>query len=141
MKKNRILNGIMLVLALLIGVSVVQIWRIVRDYRQGEKTYAALAQYAQIPDTSAGAEDAAPPPHTAAKATAESAEEDGDWPQVDFEALRNINPDVIGWIYIGRISTIRSFREKRTMITCGVCLTGHPITQAAFFWTADAVRH
>lgn len=100
MKKNRILNGIMLVLALLIGVSVVQIWRIVRDYRQGEKTYAALAQYAQIPDTSAGAKDAAPPPHTAAKATAESAEEDGDWPQVDFEALRNINPDVIGWIYI-----------------------------------------
>ena len=98
MKKNRILNGIMLVLALLIGVSVVQIWRIVRDYRQGEKTYAALAQYAQIPDTSAGAEDAAPPPHTAAKATAESAEEDGDWPQVDFEALRNISPDVIGWI-------------------------------------------
>lgn len=104
MKKNRIINGIMLILAILIVISAAEIWRIIKDYRQGEKTYAALAQYAVIPDTSAGTEATAQQPNAQtpaeAEASAGSMEAGGDWPQVDFASLQDINPDVIGWIYI-----------------------------------------
>ncbi len=79
-----------------------------KEYKDGEKAYDSLSQYAHV------AEQAAKPekpktevPEPAPEAADElagfsvTAEEDPTvWPEVDFEALQAINPDVIGWIYM-----------------------------------------
>lgn len=76
--------------------SVWKIYDIMRDYKAGEDTYDSLQQYVSIPVSTT------PPP---AKGEPEPPfiEEEKiivDWPQVDFEQLLEINPDVVGWIYI-----------------------------------------
>lgn len=85
------LRGVLMVL--LLGVflfSAFQIWRNTEDYRKGDALYSGLEQYARIPEQAAAAvsslqdlpaEDALP------------------WPEVDFQALREVNPDIVGWIY------------------------------------------
>lgn len=86
------------------GSRLLQGWS---QYRAGEKTYRDLTQYVhqasdpapeRIIPTQALADDEA----DASRETEESSAppEDTVWPQVDFEALRDINPDIVAWIYI-----------------------------------------
>lgn len=78
-----------------------------REYRAGEQAYEALTQYIH-PQT-----PPAPKPQAQEHATLPLPEEtlpqepipteeadDTLWPQVDFEALLDINPDVVAWIYL-----------------------------------------
>lgn len=78
-----------------------------REYRTGEQVYENLTQYVHLqtppPATAAadqGQED--PLPEETAPGQLPSAEETDHtrWPVVDFEALMEINPDVVGWIFI-----------------------------------------
>lgn len=95
---------LMLLCLLFLGVflySGFRILNILREYRAGEQTYEALMEYVQIPE-------AAPPSRTEAPEAAPAQERvqtrtPGDetiWPEVDFEALQAVNPDIVAWIYM-----------------------------------------
>jgi sortase B len=87
----------------MILISVWNIIEIQRVYRAGTDSYASLEQYVSVPETipeitrptqapestpeSVEATEPAQPDHTV-------------WPSVDFAALEQINPDIVGWIYI-----------------------------------------
>ena len=68
------------------------LYRIYRGYAAAERQYQQLEQYVSPPT-------AAPEP-TAPTVSEPSEPEPPPYPQVDFESLRAINPDVVGWLTI-----------------------------------------
>ena len=86
-----------------------QVLRTLNSYQESEDSYASLEQYvsfstpAPAPPEADGDETADTPvqPQTTEKPTNIPPIFDKTvWPQVDFEQLAQINPDVVGWIYI-----------------------------------------
>ena len=104
MRKKKLLNGIMLLLAVIMIVSGIQLWRVLRDYHQGEQTYDALTRYITLPEAGQESEiengDTGTQTLTERDSMAETAEPVEEGPQVDFDALKAICPDVVGWILI-----------------------------------------
>ena len=99
-----------LVLVLLVAVLGFSLWQIIQittEYRGGEESYKALEQFVSTqppvvhdppaPTTPAGETI---PVEEDATAETEAVVETVQWPVVDFDALRKINPDIVGWIYI-----------------------------------------
>lgn len=91
-----------------------QVYQIRSEYAAAEEQYSALEQYVSV--TTAPLPSSAPSPieeqvtvpeaqtppvsaETEAPSVAPEAE-DPQWPQVDFEALGQINPDIVGWLTI-----------------------------------------
>lgn len=81
----RIVCAILVVVML---VSAYQIWDIVTEYKVGEDAYEEMEQFidipSQVPTTDPEGED----------------ESDIEFPVVDFESLKQINEDVVAWLYI-----------------------------------------
>lgn len=67
-----------------------QLYLIYSEYAAAEKQYAQLEQYIH----------AAPPLPSAPSSPSAPEAEASPWPQVDFAALSQINPDIVGWLYI-----------------------------------------
>ena len=98
-----LLIAVILILLAAIGFSGWQIYQIWNEYRIGEVTYEALDAYVKIPEATI-------PGSTVKIEEAETSEvpevqqqhvlQEVRWPEVDFDALREINPDVVGWVYI-----------------------------------------
>ena len=101
-------QGIRILLILILtAVFLFSGWKllgIVQDYQEGESSYDALEQYVSFEAEGGqeGGQMAQEPQETVA------AEQNGGepmpdvsrWPQVDFQELAGINPDIVGWIYI-----------------------------------------
>ena len=88
---------ILLILVLLgvLGYCVWQIVGITDEYQAGEQVYEELEQYIVMPET-------VPVETTVQDETieAETAPVQIQWPHVDFEALAQVNGDIVGWLYI-----------------------------------------
>ena len=88
---------ILLILVLLgvLGYCVWQIVGITDEYQAGEQAYEELEQYIVMPET-------VPVETTDTEETveAETAPVQIQWPEVDFEALAQVNGDIVGWLYI-----------------------------------------
>ena len=98
-----------LILLILVGVlafSLWQIFQITTEYQGGEDTYKSLEQFISVPTLPD--HQPAPEPVTEIQTTPEGetviveipVEETVQWPVVDFDALWDINSDIVGWICI-----------------------------------------
>ena len=86
-------------------VSACQLWGIFSGYQEGKDSYSSLEQYVTFVQTEDDPETVLP----TASPTENMTEDDAAvtempdisaWPQVDFARLSEINPDIVGWIYI-----------------------------------------
>jgi len=123
--KKSILNILIILLVIVFCVSGWQVFRIVSEYKEGENSYDELNQFIVVPEATQASKKSGPteipdlaiagstalPSATAGPGTAggegsETTEDENrrvspfTFPEVDFEALKAINPDVVGWIYI-----------------------------------------
>jgi len=95
--KKRIVSTILVLIFLFIAFFAgYQIYREYSEYHEGAEIYRELEEYVKLPEGSEqqNADDSEP------------FESDGepdkiiDWPVVDFNALKDINPDCVAWIQI-----------------------------------------
>ena len=89
------------ILIVVMAVSGYKIWSIMSEYREGEDAYGELEQFVSIPSElpvlpSESGEEENPDGTPAPQAT----ENLNQFPVVDFNSLKGINPDVMAWIYI-----------------------------------------
>lgn len=85
------------------GVFGGKVYRTWRDYRSAELIRKDLDQYIHIEPSPTNTKSPASGIVAAAEAAAQEQTpeaEEINWPTVDFEALLEVNPDVVAWIYI-----------------------------------------
>lgn len=82
-----------------LAFSLWKLWGIFRSYQQGKDHYQAIEQYVTVSDHHSNTEEKAVPSFEVS-ATVDNTVDLSAWPQVDFEQLSQINPDIVGWIYI-----------------------------------------
>ncbi len=98
MKKKIVCIILVLVFGSVIAFSAYQIYIILHEYEEGQSAYEDLSEYVELPD-----ESAAPVTSDIPTVTQPESGETGElvpWPQVDFEALSQINSNIVGWIYL-----------------------------------------
>ncbi len=92
--KKLLLASLFLFFAAEILGGAVHVLTLLREYDAGKAAYAGLAEYVSLPKTR-------PQVSLTPGLTAPPEEPQGPaWPQVDFEALRAINSDIVGWLTI-----------------------------------------
>lgn len=108
MKKLCLITAASILLAVFLysGSQALRQWS---EYRAGEETYRELSEYVALPrDMETVQTDRIAPQASAeaeaAASTSEPAAESADfsdiqWPQVDFDELQRINPDIVAWLY------------------------------------------
>lgn len=94
-KKNVICAMLILIFTAGIALGAWQIYQQLHEYSEGADSYTDLEEYVKVPE--APDDDMEEIPVSSESGETESARW---WPEVDFEALREINPDLVGWIYI-----------------------------------------
>lgn len=91
-----VILALMLVLLGVFGYSLYQVLNITGEYQGGEDSYESLDRFVSMPqireDETAATEEG--------EEETETVHFDVQWPEVDFEALTQVNDDVVGWIYI-----------------------------------------
>ena len=95
MKKKKIIC-IMLILIFTSGIVIgaIQLYKQYHEYSEGEDSYTDLEDYVKLPEE---------PEAPSASSVDDETESGGrEWPAVDFASLQEINPDIVGWIYIER---------------------------------------
>ena len=72
-----------------------QIYRQLKEYGEGESSYTEIEQYVWVDEAP---EDSGDEEQNGSQSG--EGEPDLRWPAVDFDALSEINPDIVAWIYI-----------------------------------------
>jgi len=93
--RNWIRRGLCAVLLVVFVTSGWKVYRISREYADASKRYTELEQYVSVP---ARPEAEPVPPGTAEEPPVPAETDTG--PEVDFETLSQINPDLVGWLYV-----------------------------------------
>lgn len=91
MKKKILYTILILIFTGIFLVGVFQVYWKLKEYGEGESSYTEIEQYVWV--------DVAPEDNEDGSQSGESGP-DIRWPVVDFEALAEINPDIVAWIYI-----------------------------------------
>lgn len=101
MKRKPVLTLIFLLFLSVAIFSGYKIVSILAEYRSGENTYSQVQQYVHLPEVEAPATKATEPAEPEeTEAVTEPEEEPIQFPEVDFDALLEINEDVVAWVYI-----------------------------------------
>ena len=89
MKKKIFVPILTLTLTGILVFSGYQIYKIISEYESGERTYDDLEIYVSTPSITS----------TPQNSSESEKKTENAWPEVDFEGLAAINPDIVGWIY------------------------------------------
>ena len=81
-----------------IAFSAYQIYKISHEYEEGQSSYEDLSEYVELPDEPAV--PATPDIPTVTLHESGETEEQVLWSRVDFEALNQMNGDIVGWIFL-----------------------------------------
>ncbi len=92
-KRTRIL--LIMLFAVLLLFSAWKLTEMFREYREGKDSYNTIEQHVSVPGSKPSGFY---PDGTVVELTEQ--EDDTVWPEVDFEKLKEINSDLVGWIYI-----------------------------------------
>lgn len=95
MKKKRLYTILILFFTGIFVLGAFQIYRQLREYGEGDSVYTDIEQYVSIEEEPEGDSDG-----QENESQSGESELDISWPAVDFAALAEINPDIVGWIYI-----------------------------------------
>lgn len=92
MKKRKFICTI-LILVCLTGITagVYQIYKQLHEYSEGDRSYTELDDYIRMPEE---------PDNSEQESQSGEAGDKRQWPAIDFAALKEINSDIVGWIYI-----------------------------------------
>ena len=90
--KKIIYNALLLLFGGLLVFSGWKVLGILNTYREGQDAYADMEQYVQLPTSTVSVPEETEPTSGPVDETV--------WPEVDFAALAQVNPDVVGWIFI-----------------------------------------
>lgn len=92
MNKRIIYAILILIFTGIFALGAFQIYRQLKEYEEGDSAYTDVEQYVTVgEDPEDGQKDENP-----------SGENTNiNWPAVDFAALKEINPDIVAWVYIG----------------------------------------
>ncbi|TGY95255.1 class B sortase [Petralouisia muris] len=95
MKKNRLYTILILIFTGIFMTGAIQIYRQLKDYGEGESSYTEIEQYVWVEEAPEDSGDEE-------QNGSQSGEEEPDlrWPAIDFDALSEINSDIVAWIYI-----------------------------------------
>ena len=101
MKRNLFLTILFLLFLSVAIFSGYKIISILLEYRSGESTYHEVQQYVHLPETEKPTEKVTEPAASEeTEAVTEPEEEPIQFPEVDFDALLEVNKDVVAWVYI-----------------------------------------
>ena len=92
----------LILLVLFIGIGAFAGWKIYEqqsEYQSGENAYEDLEQYVFIPDPVPSDTEGLNLPSECEDEERNEAD-DTVWPEIDFEALQVINPDIVAWLYL-----------------------------------------
>ena len=98
MKRRFLLIPLCILFAAITGFYGLRLYRDLHTYSTGAETYEALTQYVAPVTTEPPA--AIPLSHTPEETEPTEEVDDTLWPQVDFESLQAINPDIVAWVTI-----------------------------------------
>lgn len=94
---------ILLVCVACMGIALWNMIQIQSEYRKGQSSYAALEQFVTPAAPAAPQQSPSPvspaDPDSTQPGSTDPVSQQSIFPQVDFEGLRGINPDIVGWIY------------------------------------------
>lgn len=100
MKRKLIYLGMTLLFLAGIYIGMKQILAQLEAYSAGTETYAELAVYVQTPTGKKHPQTEETEQTEQAYQPTQDPHPEIDWPVVDWEGLREVNPDVVGWIYL-----------------------------------------
>lgn len=95
MNKKTLYTILILVFAGIFILGAVQVYLQLREYGEGESSYTEMEQYVWVDESPEDIGDERQEGNQSGEG-----EPDVNWPAVDFEALSEINPDIVAWIYI-----------------------------------------
>lgn len=92
MKNKKMLSAILILICLVgIVVGAYQIYKQLHEYDEGRDSYSELEDYVTLPEE---------PDESEQETQSDEIQEEQQWPKIDFETLKEINPDIVGWMYI-----------------------------------------
>ena len=130
MKKKIFVSILTLALAGILFFSGYQIYKIFSEYESGERTYDDLEIYVSTPSITS----------TPQNSSESEKKTENAWPEVDFEGLAAINPDIVGSILKIRPSITRLCRVQTIPIILNTFIPENITAPAAFFLTAAILR-